>query len=237
MYDNPYASPYSVAAQPADARVEFYKKTYLHLAGSIVIFALLEAVLLQIPAMQKLAMVMMGSPITWLITLGIYMFTSHIAQRWAMSTTSKGTQYAGLGLFIVAEAIIFTPLLLIASVFAEGVITQAAIITLAMTAGITFIAFTTKKDFSFLNGFLKIGFFVALGLIIAASFIGGLTLGLWFAVAMVVLASVAILRDTSNIIHHYSTTQYVAASLGLFASIALLFWYVIQILMSLSSND
>jgi len=49
---------------------------------------------------------------------------------------------------------------------------------------------------------------------------------------MVILAAGSILYNTSNIIHHYNTQQYVAASLSLFASVALLFWYLLQIFMS-----
>ena len=41
-----------------------------------------------------------------------------------------------------------------------------------------------------------------------------------------------ILYYTSNILHQYRTDQYVAAALALFASVALLFWYVIQIFMA-----
>ena len=55
--------------------------------------------------------------------------------------------------------------------------------------------------------------------------------------AMVVLASGYILYDTSNILHHYRTNQHVAAALALFASVALLFWYVIRILIALSGRD
>ena len=51
---------------------------------------------------------------------------------------------------------------------------------------------------------------------------------------MVLLACIAILHDTSKVIHHYPVESYVAASLELFASIALLFWYVLRILMRLS---
>ena len=54
---------------------------------------------------------------------------------------------------------------------------------------------------------------------------------------MVVFACGYILYYTSNILHHYRTDQYVAAALALFASVALLFWYVLQIFMSLSSRD
>ena len=57
-------------------------------------------------------------------------------------------------------------------------------------------------------------------------------LGLIFSGVMVVFAGAAILYNTSNIMHHYNEAQYVAASLSLFASVALLFWYVLRIFMS-----
>jgi FtsH-binding integral membrane protein len=107
---------------------------------------------------------------------------------------------------------------------------------LGLFAGLTFVAFTSKKDFSFLGGVLKIGSFVAIGLIVA-SLLMGFNLGIWFSGAMVLIAGISILYQTSNIIHNYRPEQHVAASLGLFASVALLFWYVLQILLSLSSND
>jgi len=104
---------------------------------------------------------------------------------------------------------------------------------LLLFGGLTAVALTTKTDFTFLGGILKIGGFVALGLIVC-SVIFGFTLGLLFSVVMVVFASAAILYDTSKIMRHYSKEHYVAASLELFASVALLFWYVLQIVMSLS---
>ncbi|MEO1856770.1 MAG: Bax inhibitor-1 family protein [Rubritalea sp.] len=233
LESNPYASPYTVAAQPADVRATFIKKTYAHLGGAILAFAALEYLFLNNTVMKNLGLAMMNS---WWLVLIAFMGVSYIAQKWAMSGTSKGMQYAGLGLYVVAEAIIFIPIMLMASLYFEGIIAQAGIITAALFLGITAIAFITKKDFSFLNGFLMIGGFVALGLIFA-SMIFGFQLGLIFCGAMAIFASVAILRDTSNIIHHYGTEQYVAASLGLFASVALLFWYVLQILMSLAGRD
>ena len=75
-----------------------------------------------------------------------------------------------------------------------------------------------------------IGFFVALGFI-AASLIFGFSLGNLFAFLMVAFAGGAILYDTSNILHKYRTDQHVAASLSLFASVALLFWYILRIFM------
>lgn len=145
---------------------------------------------------------------------------------------SIGTQYLGLGIYVLGEAIIFTPLLFLAAYFSDiNVIPTVAILTLLMFGGLTLIAFTTREDFSFLGGVLKIGGCVALGLILC-SIIFGFSLGLWFSVLMVAFASAAILYDTSKIMHHYSTHQYVAASLELFSSVALLFWYVLRVLMA-----
>lgn len=234
---NPYASPYSVAQSPENVRTTFYQKTYLHLAGAIAVFIFLELALFSIPGIKDKVHEMMTG-FNWLIVLGLFMVASWVANKWAMSDTSSGMQYAGLGLYLIAEAIIFLPLLVIAAYHTkqDGLIGQAGIITAGLFAGLTFVAFTTKKDFSFLGGMLKVAFFVALGLIVASIFMG-FNLGLWFSGAMVLVAGGSILYQTSNIIHHYRPDQHVAASLGLFASVALLFWYVLQILISLSNND
>jgi len=234
---NPYASPYSVAQSPENVRTTFYQKTYLHLAGAIAVFIFLELALFSIPGIETKVLGMMTG-FNWLIVLGLFMVASWVANKWAMSDTSRGMQYAGLGLYLIAEAIIFLPLLVIATYYTgqDGLIGQAGIITAGLFAGLTFVAFTTKKDFSFLGGMLKVSFFVALGLIVASIFMG-FNLGLWFSGAMVLVAGGSILYQTSNIIHHYRPDQHVAASLGLFASVALLFWYVLQILISLSNND
>lgn len=82
-----------------------------------------------------------------------------------------------------------------------------------------------------MRSILTIGFFIALGLIIAGVLFG-FDLGLWFSVAMCALAAGSILYQTSNLIHKYSTDQYIPAALGLFASLMLLFWYVLSIFLS-----
>ncbi|MDE0827450.1 MAG: Bax inhibitor-1 family protein [Akkermansiaceae bacterium] len=230
-----YSNPYLVAASNESVRAAFIRKTYTHLAGAILAFVAIEWALFQIPGIQETVFGLLAkSRFSWLLVLGVFMFVSHIANKWAMSSTSLSTQYLGLAIYVVAEALIFLPLLLFAAykVGDPEVIGKAGIVTLAMFGGLTFVAFTTKKDFSFLGGMLKVGFFIAIGLIAASFFFNGLDLGIWFSGAMVLLASGSILYTTSNIIHHYRTDQYVAASLGLFASVALLFWYILQIFMS-----
>ena len=235
---NPYASPYSVAQSPENVRTEFYQKTYLHLAAAIGAFILLEMAIFSIPGIENTVFGMLQGKFSWLIVLGLFMGASWIANKWATSDTSRPLQYAGLGLYVVAQAIIFLPLLIMAKTVpgTSNIIGQAAIITLGLFAGLTFVAFTTKKDFSFLGGMLKIGGFVAMGLIVASIFMG-FNLGIWFSGAMVLLAGGSILHQTSNMIHHYRSDQYVAASLGLFSSVALLFYYILRILLSMTSSD
>jgi hypothetical protein len=66
-------------------------------------------------------------------------------------------------------------------------------------------------------------------LLIVAGALFGFDLGMAFAVGMVALAGGSILYDTSKILRSYPEHRYVGAALQLFASVALLFWYVLQI--------
>jgi len=238
MNQNPYQSAdfnYPSVAERADAdlRASFIHRTYMHLLAAILAFASLDAILLTVFHDQLAQIVprLLGGW-TWLIVLGAFMAVSYIADRWAHSDTSRQMQYLGLCLYVIAEALIFIPLLFIAQNFAKDphLLTHAGIVTGVVFGGLTLTVMVTKADFSFLKWALVAGSFIAIGLIVGGIAFG-FTLGLWFSVAMVVLASGAILYNTSNILHHYRTDQHVAASLALFASVALLFWYVIQIFM------
>jgi len=223
-------------ARPSE-RAKFIQRTYTHLAGAVGAFILVEFLLFQTGIAQALTSFLAGSRFMWLAILAGFMLLGWMARGFAANADSPQTQYMGLGIYVVAEAIIFAPLLFIAANFSDpNVIPTAGILTLALFAGLTAIAFITRKDFSFLGGILTIAGFVALGVILC-SVIFGFSLGLFFSMFMVVFAAAAILYDTSNVMHHYSTEQHVAASLELFASVALLFWYILQIVMSLSSRD
>ena len=223
------------AAVDASAeRAKFIERTYLHLAGAIAAFVGLEYVFLQSTAMQQMAIGMLQ---TWWLVLLMFVGVSWIADYWARHATSRPMQYLGLGLYVVAEAVVFMPLLLIAQYYGgPDVIMTAGVSTLAIFAALTGIVMVTKKDFSWMRGALAILSLGALGLIIF-SMLFGFQLGILFVVFMIALSACYILYDTSNIMRHYHTNQYVAASLTLFASVALMFWYVLQFVMSLSSRD
>ena len=148
-------------------------------------------------------------------------------------------QYLGLALYTIAEAIFFVPILWFATMMDQGggnTIATAGIITLLTFGGLTTIVLLTGADFSFLRVGLMIAGWAAFVIVIVACFMG-FSLGLLFSGAMVVLACGFILFDTSNVLHHYRTDQHVGASLELFASVALLFYYVLRIVMSLQSRD
>ena len=230
--DNPYPSSLGTfAAQAAaDERSDFITKTYLHLAGAIGLFIILETLLQAIPGIEGLAMQMVQG-YGWLIVLGLFMVVSYVAESWARSAVSPAKQYLGLGLYVVAQALIFVPLICIARVGYPGAILQAAVVTLVLFAGLTAIVFITRKDFSFLRSILMFGGFAALGLIVVA-ILFQFALGPIFTYAMIALACGYILYHTSNIMLHYRIGQHVAASLALFASVALLFWYILQLFLS-----
>lgn len=217
---------------PAEQRAAFIRRTYAHLAGAVVVFIGLVAALLQWSGAGALAQ-RMTEGYTWLLVLGIFMVVSYVADRWARSDTSAGVQYLGLGLLVAAYAVVFLPLLYVATYYVGGdVIVTAGLITGALFFGLTGVVFITRKDFSFLRSILMIGGMLALGLIVC-SILFSFNLGLVFSFAMVALAAVGILYTTSNILHEYRPDQHVAASLALFASLAMMFFYILRILIAL----
>jgi len=221
-----------VAALSDEAKVAFYKKTYSHVAGGVLAFFIAEYLLLQSSALVEF-MLSMTQGWRWLIMLGGFMFMTNYAESTAMKTSDKNKQYMAYGLYVIAEAIIFIPIIYIAMMYSGGMdlLNQAAIVTLSLFGGLTAVVFVTKKDFSFLKSALTVGFFIAMGLIIAGALFG-FDMGLWFSVGMCVLAAGSILYQTSNLVHNYTNEQYIPAAIGLFASLMLLFWYVIQIFLS-----
>jgi FtsH-binding integral membrane protein len=226
MSDNVnYLGPVSGAS--VEDRSDFIWKCYAHVVGAILAFAAIEAYFFSSGIAARIAAPMLNN---WLLVLGAFMLTSWGATRVAHTVKSRNAQYAAFAAFVFVEALIFAPLLYVADFKQPGVIDSAAGITVLGCVGLIATVMITRKDFSFLRGLLTWMFFLAMAGIIG-SFIFGFHLGTWFSVAMIGFAGAAILYDTSNIIHHYPQNMYVAASMQLFASIALMFWYILLLLM------
>ena len=151
---------YSTEGVPA----EFIRRTYSHVGLAVLAFIAVETLLLQWSGAGRLAYLMLNGldGYAWLVVLGAFMWVSGLADNWARSEVSSRRQYMGLDLYVVAEAVIFLPLLYLTAHFTSpDVIPTAGIITALLFAGLTFTAFTTRTDFSFLRGILGVGGFVA----------------------------------------------------------------------------
>jgi uncharacterized protein len=209
-----------------DSRAAFITRTYTHVVGAILGFVLVELALFESGLAESVARWMFS--FNWLLILGAFMLTGWLASHTARTSQSRGMQYLALTAYVVAEAFIFVPLLYIADMKAPGAIDSATLITLLGAGGLMLVAHRTRRDFSFLRAILMWGGVVALLAVIGGA-VFGFALGTWFSVAMIGFAGAAVLYDTSNIIHHYPEDRYVSAAMELFASIALMFWYVLRL--------
>ncbi len=228
MQDN--LNPMSATTYAVAERSEFIWKCYAHVVVAILAFAAIEVYLFSSGVAARIAAPMMNN---WFLVLGAFILVGWGATHLAHRLESKTSQYAAFAVFVVAEALIFAPMLMMAMMMdpSGSMIESAAGVTVLGCVGLVATAMITRKDFSFLRGMLVwAGMLALVG--IASALIFGFQLGTWFSLAMIGLAGAAVLYDTSNIIHHYPADRYVAASMALFASIAMMFWYVLRLFMS-----
>lgn len=238
-FDNDFYAPTDLfaAAAAADERAGFIMKTYLYLLGAIAALVGIEMILFTaagIENMTKVTQAMLGNgTFSWLIVLGAFMLVSWVAHAWAMNSASSVMQHAGLALYVAAMSVILIPLLCLAQLATgdASLIVSAAAATAGLFALLTLTVFITRKDFSFLRSILMFGSLAALGFIVIAPLFS-FSLGPIFMYAMIALMCGYILYDTSNVLHHYRIGQHVAAALALFASVVMLFWYILQLYLS-----
>ena len=224
---NPMAPVSSLAVED---RAEFIWKCYAHVVGALLALVAIETYLFQSGAAKAIAEPMLDSP---MLVLMAFIALSWGASHYAHRLKSITSQYAAFAVFVFAWSLMFVPLLSMALErdTSGSMIESAAGLTVFGCVALIATVMITGKDFSFMRSVLVWGFFIALGLI-GASFLFGWNLGTWFSVGMIGFAGVAILYDTSNIMHHYPEDKYVAASMALFASIAMMFWYILRVLMN-----
>ena len=103
------SSQLPLSAMGTETRAAFITRTYAHVALSILGFAMIESYLFSSGLAQEIAPRMLG--VNWLLILGAFMVVGWLASHVAHRVESKPLQYAALAGFVVAEAIIFLPLL------------------------------------------------------------------------------------------------------------------------------
>jgi len=106
----------------------------------------------------------------------------------------------------------------------------------AIFLGLSAYALTTRKDFSFLAGFLMVGMFVVIGAALLNIFFAIPALFLAVNVAVIMIMSGFILFQTSSLING-GETNYIMATAGLFLSILNMFTALLQLLGAFSSDD
>jgi FtsH-binding integral membrane protein len=228
-YSNTHTGSEVLGSVVAIDQASFLRMTYFHLLGAVAAFVALEFVLFQTGVAQALAPIMLSN---WLIVIGGFMVLGFVTSYFTRRESSQQMQYVEMGITIALQSLIFIPLLVYAVYFTDiSVLSSALTVTLVIFGAMTAIVAYTGKNFSFMGPFLGIIGIAAL-LAIVGSVIFSVSLGFYFSLAMVVFAAGVVLYETSNVIHRYGAGQHVAAATGLFASVALLFYYVLTTFIS-----
>ncbi len=245
----------AVATLGVSDRVSFLRKTYAHLGIALLAWPVVTALIMNFApnlSWKFFEFSFLSGSWNWLIVIGLFMGAGYLATRLAASETSRGLQYLGLGLEVAAWSVLIQPMIWllmlkfgdpkamftsngvtpVLSGAAMAILMQAVVITLAIFVGLTLTVFITKKDFSFMRGILTICTFAALGVILA-SILFGFSLGALFAGLMILLMGGYILYQTSLVMSQFPPTAHVAAALMLFSTVATLFYYVLNFLMSM----
>src|SRR5215475_6701780 len=102
-------TPVMVGELDAQSRGTFVSRTYAHLFGAVSAFTLIEIALFKTGLAETIAQALLG--VSWLLVLGGFVVVSWLASRVAHLSVSKPAQYAALAGYVVAESIIFVPLL------------------------------------------------------------------------------------------------------------------------------
>jgi uncharacterized protein len=224
-----------VSTLDADERGAFVIRVYQHLLLGVAAFVMFETALFGLGIAEAMYDFLVGASSAWLLILGGFMVVQWLATSAAHDVQNEAKQYAGLFAMAAGQALIFAPFLyLVFNEQSDGgtTVAAAAAITALGFAGLTVVAFVTRKDLSFLRPMLMWGGIAALVLIVA-SVLFGWNLGVWFSVAMIALAGGSILYQTQAIMARYPSNAQVGAAVQLFASVMLLFWYVLRLVSAL----
>jgi uncharacterized protein len=216
-----------VSSQTDSAKKTFLIRTYSHLMLCVAIFAACLYFMVTSKVVLSAIIGIYSIPFAPFIILAGIIGLS-FATTFLVNSASKPLQYAGLVLYPIMEAFLFVPMIL--SFLGKGAIASlvnASWLTVVVFGILSAVVFVTKPDLGFLSKFLM---FASIGSIvcIVLALIFGFTLGTWFTVAMIALAAGYILYETSEIMNTNDTENYVGAGLALFASVAMLFFYILR---------
>ena len=200
------------------------RNTYMLLAMTLIFSAFTAAVSMVVGIGQGLALILM------LVSFGL-LFWVHKA---AESSQGIVAIFAFTGCLGASLGPMLTYYVAIAN--GPGIVLQALGGTGLIFFSLSGYALTTRKDFSFMRGFLFTGFFVAIVAMVLNIFLNIPILSLVISAAVIMIMSGLILFDTSRIIHG-GETNYIRATVSLYLNVYNIFIHLLHLISALSGRD
>jgi modulator of FtsH protease len=197
-------------------------------------YLLLTLTLLTSAVTAGMAMVSGARPVHWILMMVVFIGGPFVISAvrnsvWALPLTFAFTAFMGY---------VLGPILTFYLNMPNGgqIVTAAFGTTATMFLGLSAYALTTRKDFSFMGGFLMVGLLLVLVAIIANIFLQIPALSLTISAAAVLLMSGMILFDTSRMVHG-GETNYVIMTVSLYANIYVLFLHLLNLFAAFSGDN
>ena len=214
-------APMDVAARETN---RVLRNTYM-LLGMTLAFSAVTAMIsmaLQLPSIMYLVFVLIGFGLLFVVN--------------RMANTAKGLPaiFAFTGVMGAALGPVLNEYLSMGN--GPELVLQSLGGTALIFFGLSAYALQSKRDFTFMSGFLVAGLLVAIVAMIANIFLGIPALSLTISAAVIMIMSGLILMDTSRIVHG-GETNYIRATVGLYLNIFNLFVHLLSLLGAFGGDD
>ncbi len=221
---DPNVNTISTARTSALSTNKVVRNTYLLLSMTLVFSAITAGYALMTGA----------QPVHWILVLAVFLggpFVINAARNsvWSLPLTFAFTGFMGYVLGPIVGYYLAMP-------GGEAIVTQALGTTAVLFLGLSGYALVTRKDFSFLGGFLFAGLLVVLAAIVANIFLQIPALSLTISAAAVLLMSAMILFDTSRMVND-GDTNYVMMTVSLYANIYVIFTHLLNLFAAFAGED
>ncbi|MFO0745575.1 MAG: Bax inhibitor-1/YccA family protein [Myxococcota bacterium] len=185
------------------------------------------------------------SMLTWgflprILLVVAWMFSAGAVAKVRKTPTWNVVAFASYAAFtgFVLSTIIYLAIWLAERNGANGAtyLLQAGGLTLGAFAAISAYAFISKRDFSFMRGFLTVGSVVLLGALLIGFFVESTGYQIAISAAGVLLFSGFVLYDTSRVLKTVPDGEHVAGAMMLYLDFVMLFIYVLRLVLIIAGG-
>lgn len=217
----------SVAHAPADVRADFIRKVY----SLFFISVLVTIGVGWFCAQPAVAPALLAALPTLLIGELVCILILAFARR------TSGLNVFLLYLFAAIQGAILGPVLTMVDKVAPGIPMEAAVLTATVFGGLSLYAIQSKRDFSFLGGFLFVGLLALIVTGIVLFFVHAALLQTLYTFGGVLIFSGYVLYDTSLILQKLGPNDTVTGAINLYLDLINLFWFILQLLMEFNRRN